>query len=341
MSRVNSYLFSSFISLFSSIFFILFFIVSIIFFIKIASITSVIQINFIELLTLYIYLVPKLLLYTMPISFFISLSISLFNLSKENELIVLFTLGYSPKKISNFFLLLASAFSLLMIANIIILIPLSKQLNSNFLDYKKAQAKFNIQESKFGQKFSNWLVYINKSDKKQTYQNIILYQKSIDNKAPKLIIAQKASIQHSDGKLRLTLKNGKAFEIRKEQIAQVDFKKMYINSKHKENIGYMQTIYDYWRASLKYKKRAYDFAFFLLIALFPLSSIYFAIGLSTVTSRYSTNGIYLYMFLFTILYFALIVLLDNIEPFSSIFIVTAITMTSSFLFYKKRVLQKF
>jgi len=341
MNRVSSYLFSNFISMFSSLFFILFSIVSVIFFIKIASVTSIIQINFLELMTLYIYLIPKLLLYTMPISFFTALCIILFNLSKENELIVFFTLGYSPKQISNFFLILASMFSVLMIANIIILVPISKQLNSNFLEYKRAQAKFNIQESKFGQKFSNWLVYINKSDKKQSYEDITLYQKSINKKAPKLIIAQKAFIEKGAGVPRLTLKNGKAFEIQKGQIAQVNFKKMYINSKHRENIGYMQTIYDYWISSLKFKKRAYDFAFFILIALFPFNSVYFAIGLSTVASRYSNSGIYLYMFLFTILYFALTVILAKIEPFTSIFLVSFITIFSSFFIYKKRVLKKF
>jgi len=341
MGRVSNYLFSNFISLFSSLFFILFSIISIIFFIKIASVTSVIQVNFIELITLYIYLIPKLLLYTMPISFFISLCITLFNLSKENELIVIFTLGYSPKKVSNFFLTLAALFSILMIINIVILIPLSKQLNNNFLEYKKAQAKFNIQESKFGQKFSNWLVYIDKSDKKQTYKNITLYQGKTKNNAPKLILAKRAYIQNHNNKLRLILDNGRAFEIQKNKISQVDFKKMYINSKHSENIGYMQTIYDYWILSFKNKKRAHDFAFFVLIALFPINSIYFAIGLSIVNSRYNSSGIYLYMFLFTIAYFSLTIILSNIEPFSSIFLVSIITAISSYLVYKKRVSQKF
>ncbi len=341
MGRVSNYLFSNFISLFSSLFFILFSIISIIFFIKIASVTSVIQVNFIELITLYIYLIPKLLLYTMPISFFISLCITLFNLSKENELIVIFTLGYSPKKVSNFFLILAALFSILMIINIAILIPLSKQLNNNFLEYKRAQAKFNIQESKFGQKFSNWLVYIDKSDKKQTYKNITLYQGKTKNNAPKLILAKKAYIQNHNSKLRLILDDGRAFEIQKNKISQVDFKKMYINSKHSENIGYMQTIYDYWILSFKNKKRAHDFAFFVLIALFPINSVYFAIGLSIVNSRYNSSGIYLYMFLFTIAYFSLTIILSNIEPFSSIFLVSIITAISSYLVYKKRVSQKF
>ncbi len=341
MARVNNYLFSAFISIFSSLFFILFSIISVIFFIKLASVTSIIQINFIELITLYIYLVPKLLLYTMPISFFISLCITLYNLSNENELIVLFSLGHSPKKLSNFFLTIASFFSFLMIVNIIILIPLSKQLNNNFLEYKKAQAKFNIQESKFGQKFSNWLVYIDKSNKKHIYTNVTLYQKEIQKHASKLILAKKAFIQNSDGTLRLTLEDGKAFKLEKEKIVQVDFKKMYINSKNRENIGYMQTIQDYWKLAFKNKKRAYDFAFFILIALFPLSSTYLAIALGTVTSRYSSSGIYLYMFLFTISYFSLTILLANLEAFSAIFLVSIITTVFSYLIYKRRVRQKF
>ena len=341
MDRVRSYLLRNFISIFSSLFFVLFSIISVIFFIKIASVTSVIQVNFVELITLYIYTIPKLLLYTMPITFFIALCITLFNLSKENELIVIFTLGYSPKKISNFFLTLAALFSILMIINIIVLIPLSKQLNKNFLEYKRAQAKFNIQENKFGQKFSNWLVYIGKSDKKQTYKNVTLYQEETKNSAPKLILAKRAYIQNNNNKLKLILESGKAFEIEKNKISQVDFKKMYINSKHSENIGYMQTIYDYWILSLKNKKRAHEFAFSMLIALFSLVSTQFAMGLSIVNSRYNSSNIYLNMFLFTIAYFALTVLLSNIEPFSSIFIVSLITAISSYIFYKKRVSEKF
>ncbi len=341
MNRANSYLFSSFITLFSSLFFILFSIISVIFFIKIAKITSVIQINFLELITLYIYLIPKLLLYTMPVAFFVSLCISLFNLSKENELIVLFTLGYSPKKISNFFLLLASLFSILMVINIIVLIPLSKQLNKNFIEYKKVQAKFNIQESKFGQKFSNWFVYVDKANKKQTYKNVTLYQKKTSKNAAKLVLSKKAYIEKKDGTLRLTLENGRVFEINKNKLGQVDFKKMYINSKNRDKIGYIQTIRDYWTLSLKDKKRAHDFAFYMLIALFPLISVYFAIGLSTVTSRYSSNGIYFYIFLYTLIYFSLATFLTKATPFISIFLVSLITIIASYAIYRKRVSTKF
>ena len=341
MDRVNSYLFKSFLSLFSSIFFILFSIISIIFFIKISSITSIMQISFLELMTMFVYLIPKLLIYTMPVTFFISLCITLFNLSKENELIVLFSLGHSPKKLSQFFTIIAAILSLLMIVNVIVLVPLSKQLNKNFLEYKKAEAKFNIQESKFGQKFSNWLVYIDKSEKNQIYKNVTLYKKGRNGNAPKLILSQKALIQNADGILRLVLINGKAFEFQKDKIEQIDFGKMYINSKHSENLGYIKTISDYWNFAFKNKRRAYDFAFFILISLFPISTVFLAIGLATATSRYGNNGIYLYIFISAALYFSFVFLVAKIYPFSSILIVPIVSIILSYFIYKKRVSSKF
>ena len=48
-------------------------------------------------------------------------AIKYLNLSKENETIVLFTLGYNPKKIAQLFLALASTLSFLLIIDIFVL----------------------------------------------------------------------------------------------------------------------------------------------------------------------------------------------------------------------------
>ncbi|NOX16590.1 MAG: LptF/LptG family permease [Epsilonproteobacteria bacterium] len=341
MNRVDNYILKHFMSLFSSLFFILFSIASIVFFIKIASITSIIQINFLELLLMFVYLIPRLLLYTIPVTFFLALCITLFNLSKENELAVLFTLGHSPKKISQLFLALAAVFSILMVIDIVILIPISRQLNDNFIEYKKAEAKFNIQASKFGQKFSNWIIYVKKVKKNHIYENVALYQKELQNKPAKLILARTASIENTEGILRLILNKGKAFEFKKDEIQQVDFQKMYINTKYNEKIGYMKTIYNYWNFAFQNRGRAYNFAFFILIAFFPFSTVFLALGLSIVISRYSSNKIYLYMFLSVLSYISLVIIVAKINPFYSILIVPLVTIFISYLIYKKRVALKF
>lgn len=337
MSRVNRYLLKHFSELFSSLFFILFFITSVVFFIKITALTAIIQMDFLELGTLYIYLLPKTLVYTLPITFFIALCITLFNLSKENETIVLFTLGYNPKKIAKLFLVVSSLLSFILILDIFILIPISKQLNTNFLEYKKAEAKFNIKASEFGQKFSDWLVYIESGDNNKIYNGVTLYQTQKDKEDEKLILASSAIIDNESGALRLNLENGKIFEFQKDAIEQVDFQKMHINTRPNTTIGYMQSISEYWNGVFVDKRRAYDLAFFLLIALFPIASTLIAISIGIVTYRYNKSGIYFYIFATITSYLSLTTILSTLHPQSATLIVFLTTFGISYLIYQKRI----
>ncbi|MBP5778868.1 MAG: LptF/LptG family permease, partial [Campylobacter sp.] len=107
MDRTRKYLFSNFVSSFASLFSTLFIIMSIVFFLQIARITSFIEINFAELIKLYLFMLPRILIFTVPIAFFVALTLALFRLSKENETIVIFTIGYETRKIASFFFFVA------------------------------------------------------------------------------------------------------------------------------------------------------------------------------------------------------------------------------------------
>jgi len=104
MKLLKKYLLINFSQTFFPIFLTLYSITSIIFLVKIASLTSIIQINFFELLELYLYSVPTILFYTLPISIFVSLSLTLSKLSSEYELIVITSFGLNPIKILKIFL---------------------------------------------------------------------------------------------------------------------------------------------------------------------------------------------------------------------------------------------
>ncbi len=337
MGRVNEYLLKHFASLFASLFFTLFFITSIIFFIKIASITAIIKINFYELGLLYIYLLPNILIYTLPVTFFVALCISLFNLSKENEIIVLFTLGYKPKKIAKLFIVVSSLLSTLLIVNIILLIPTAEQLNDNFIDYKKAEAKFNIKPTQTGQRFSDWLVYLDQSDEKDKYSGIVMHQAQTPENTEKIIIAKNANISSDGGTLRLKLDNGKAFEISPKKIEQIDFEKMYLKSKSKSEISKVEGIVSYWKLTLTDKEEAYDLAFLLLIALFPVSTVLFAISIGIVTYRYERSGIYIPMIAVIAGYLAPGFILVEYANLPALLIVFLISMTVSYLFYRQKI----
>lgn len=337
MNRANRYLLKHFSELFSSLFFILFFITSVTFFIKITTLTAVIEMNFIELGTLYIYLLPRTLLYTLPVTFFIALCITLFNLSRENETIVLFTLGYNPQKIARFFMLFATLLSTILLIDLLILVPISKQLNSNFIDYKKAEAKFNIKASEFGQKFSEWFVYIDKSDTNKQYEGITLYQLPTSDENEKLILAQKAQIQSEQGLLRLKLDSGAIFDFTAQSIEETHFDTMHINAKPKIAIGAMQSVMEYWNGAFSDKRRAYDLSFFLLIALFPMATTLIALSIGIVTYRYNRGGIYGAIFATIALYITLTVLLASWHPQSAPIIVFTLTLLVSYRIYQKRI----
>lgn len=341
MGRVNHYLLRHFSSLFASLFFTLFFITSVVFFIKIASITSVIKINFYELGLLYVFLLPNILIYTLPVTFFIALSISLFNLSKENETIVLFTLGYRPQKIARFFVLIASILSLLLIINILVLIPTAKQLNANFIDHKKAEAKFNIKATEFGQKFADWLVYIDEDDNNKSYSGVVMYQQASAKNTEKIITAKSADINNEKGLLKLELDSGKAFELSEKTIEQINFHKMYLTSIQKDNIKKILDIVSYWKQAFKSKKIANNLAFLTLIALFPVATVLFAISIGIVTYRYERNKIY---FSITAVIFGYIVpgvILIQYASLSIVLPVFFITLITSYLYYKKKILLRY
>lgn len=337
MNRVSRYLLKHFSELFSSLFFILFFITSVVFFIKLTAMTAIIKMNFLELGTLYIYLLPRTLVYTLPLTFFIALCITLFNLSKENETIVLFTLGYNPKKIAQLFLGLSSALSFILILDIFVLIPISKQLNTNFIEYKKAEAKFNIKANEFGQRFADWLVYIEHSDDNKIYSGITLYQAPLNTENEKLIVATNALIDNEKGTLRLNLDQGKIFEFTKEDIQQIDFERMYINSRPKTPVGAIQSIEEYWNGVFTDKRRAYDLSFFLLIALFPIATTLIALSIGIVTYRYNKGSIYVSMFSTIAIYLVLTTLVSTWLPQSAPLIVFLTTFFISYQIYQKRI----
>lgn len=337
MNRVSRYLLKHFSELFSALFFILFFITSVIFFIKLTAMTAIIKMDFLELGALYIYLLPRTLIYTLPLTFFIALCITLFNLSKENETIVLFTLGYNPKKIAKLFLVLSSILSFVLILDIFIFIPISKQLNNNFIEYKKVEAKFNIKSNEFGQKFSDWLVYIEHSENNKLYSGVTLYQAKTDKSNERLIVATNADIENEKGILRLNLDQGKIFEFAKDGIQQTDFDRMHINSQPKTAVGAMQSIKEYWDGVFTDQKRAYDLSFFLLIALFPFVSTLIALSIGIITYRYNKGSIYIEMFATIAIYFALTTLVSTWYPQVAPLIVLGVTFFIAYLIYQKRI----
>ena len=224
--KLNHYLYSQLAITFFPIFLGLFFITSIVFLVKIASLTSIITMDFFELFTLYAYVIPQITFYTMPISFFISLVITLAKLASEYELTVITSFGLNPVRILKVFLPLTLLLSALLLVVSVGLIPKTKFLTKQFLDVKKKEANFNIKASEFGQKFGDWLIYISGKEDK-VYEEVKLFKTDIKN--DQFIVSQTAVLENDKGALSFKLQNGKAFIIDEKELNQIDFESMYIN----------------------------------------------------------------------------------------------------------------
>lgn len=71
--------------------------------IDIAGRTYVVKMSFIDLGTLFIYLIPGNLFFIVPITFFAALVLSISRLAYDYELMVCFSLGVKPLAIVKYF----------------------------------------------------------------------------------------------------------------------------------------------------------------------------------------------------------------------------------------------
>jgi len=288
MKLLKKYLILNYSETFFPIFLTLYTITSIVFLVKIASLTSIIQINFLELIELYSYSIPKILFYTLPISVFISLALTLSKLSSEYELIVITSFGLNPIKILKliFPTILLSTILLLLIS--LALIPKADYMKNTFLQNKKTEAQFNIKASEYGQAFGKWLIYVNE-ESKGVYKDIVLFQQSNDKDT--FIISKYATMNNDGSSLSLNLETGKALNIN-NTVNQIDFKKMIISNelKSSSNINTLDDLILYWKDMSTDKSKESEFTFALLSSFFPLLSILFVIYIGYYNPRYEKNN---------------------------------------------------
>jgi len=334
--KLKQYLLSQFSSTFFPIFLVLYFITSIIFLVRIASMTSVITLNLFELITLYAYVVPNIIFYTMPISFFVSMVITLSKLSSEYELIVITSFGLNPTNILKIFLPITLIMSISLLIISIGLIPKTKYLSQEMINQKTKEANFNIKASEFGQKFGDWLIYISSKEDK-IYKEVKLFktkQKDIDQ----FIIAQNARLNNDAGNLSFVLRDGKTFNFEKDLVNQIDYKVMHINDTLRDsNLEPFTDVFDYWSMKSKNKNDVAKLSFYILTSIFPFISIYLVVAFGYFNPRYEKNRSVAYAVLSVVVYYLISDPLTKSLGFYSIGIIAVFWSALSYYIYKSNV----
>ena len=333
------YVLNQFLSTNLSIFFVLFAIVSMVFFIQLAKLTSSIEISFLDLLKLYSFVLPRILIFTLPISFFIALSLTFFRLSRENELIVLFTLGFSPMILAKFFLKISALISALMLVVALIIMPIVLELQENFINYKSTQVRFNYQSGEFGQKFLDWIIFIEKQNGEK-YENIIMYHPKKDDKE-QLILAKEAIVEKNDDGFSFKLSYGKMYNFDKNESLFIgDFKDLAVNTQFKNTNHEIKKFYEYYSDINENEQKAKEFVIYTAIALFPLASTLFAFCFGFVSYRYERSFIYLGMFGVIACYYGALSVFYK-PALLAVFVIFTLSFVSSIICFKKMILNRY
>jgi lipopolysaccharide export system permease protein len=339
MDRLRKYILNNLYMIFLSMFMPLFAIASVIFMIKLATYTAVIQLSLWDMIKLYLFVLPEILFYTLPITFFIAATLSLFKLSTDNEMVVLFALGIHPKFIIKTLFKPALLLSLLLIFNFLVLFPHATTLSSNFVSYKKSEAKFNLSASEFGHSFGDWLLYIGTDNENETYSDVILFNKN--KKEEIIIIAKRAEIINDAGILRLKLIDGEGYSYSTEEFSQIDFETMYINDTMTTDLTTYRSPLEYWLSDDRKESKTHMLITDTLLSLFPMISLFLVASIGVVHVRHQKGRIYLYLFLGVLLYYGATLGLQKALIYYTIPIVAVAWIVATYIIYKKTIVARF
>lgn len=336
MKLLKKYINSTISSSFFPIFLSLFAITSVVFLVRIASLTSIISITFSELGYLYCLKIPIILYYTLPITFFISMIINFSRLSGEYELIVISSFGFSPIQLLRMILPISLLTTIALFVISFILIPQTDYLEGKFVNQKQKEAEFNVKPSEYGQVFGPWHIYV-EGKNKDAYKDITLFQQS--NLKDTFVIAKEAGIVNENESLSLELKNGSAMIISTIKFQQVDFENMILRYKtvEVEEISSIHDLIIYWTNAEPNSsvKRLFVQNFF--ISLFPVASSLFFVALGFYNPRHEKNHNTIYAIVLTTVYMITMQKVSELRNPNMIYVLLGVWIFISWIIYRIRV----
>ncbi len=329
------YLFMSFAQIFFPFFLVLLFIASVVLLIDIAGHTYVIKMSFIDLGTLFLYLIPGSLFFIIPITFFAALVLSVAKLTYDYELMVCFSLGAKPLDIVKFFLPITLLATIILFVFSLVMLPLANSASKNFVAQKKADIDVNIKSGEFGQKLGDWLVYVD-SAHKRIYKNLILFSEN-GFEGDTFIVAESGKTNNNQGLFELNLQEGSAYFASPEELKRVDYHQMSVRQNVSEPQLRSYDLFEYWgnvfTSDSHQKPRKLAQA--VMVSLFPLTSLFLVPLFGIANPRFHSNMSYFYVIASVALYFVLTHIASEHFPLIGMIIIPFLWCALSFGLYKK------
>jgi len=335
MVKISTYISGNFFKAFLTIFLPFFLIISLVYLVKIAALTSKIQITFGELLQLFSYSVPDIIFYTLPLSFIAALANVLVKLSEDNELIALYSLGLKSNKILRQLLLLSVLFSLLLASISFLAMPLSKQLYKSFKANKKAEAKLNIVAGELGQKFGEYYIYV-KDKEGEILNNVVIYNRTEAN-SEQFFASKTGKLNHATNVSSLRLNNGYGYTYKESKLQQAKYKTLEMYDTVQKKAYNFEDILTHWSKAFTDKKRMHRVFFFIFVSLIPLLSVYLVASFTMINPRYQENHAFLTMFITALLLYMTASALEKWGTILSLSLAIVFTFILGYTLFLKRV----
>lgn len=334
MVNVKEYISLNFSKAFLTIFLPFFLIISLVFLVRIAALSSQIQITFGELLQLYSYSIPEIFFYTLPLSFIASLANVLIKLSQDNELIALYSLGLKSKKILRSLLILGLLFTLLLASISLLAMPLSKQFYKSFKEEKKNDAKLNIVAGKLGQKFGNYYIYV-KEKKDNVFHDIVIYNRT-KKENEQFFSSQTGQLKRHQDITSLLLNEGYGYTYSEVKLQQAQYKTMEVFDSAQKTGFKFEDIRVYWSDLKNDLELMKKILFFTFVSFIPLLSVYLVAAFTMINPRYQKNHSFIVIFVTTLfLYLVASSLQKWGTPLALIISIACIAALGQWLFAKR------
>lgn len=334
MVNVKGYISSNFSNSFFTIFLPFFIIISLVFLVRIAALTSQIQVSIGELLLLYSYSIPEIIFYTLPLSFISALTNLLIKLSQDNELIALYALGLKSSKILHSLVILSLFFTLLLASLSILAMPLSKQLYKAFQKEKQTDAKLNIIAGKLGQKFGNYYIYV-KENKKNVFHDIVIYNRT-DNESEQFFSSKTGQLRKDQNITSLFLNEGYGYTYSESKMQQAQYKTLEIFDSAQKKDFIFKNLTEYWsrlKDDIRYVRKI---LFLIFVSFIPILSVYLIASFAMINPRYQKNRSFLIIFITTLsLYLVASSLQKWGTPLTLVLSIIFIFLLGRWLFHKR------
>jgi lipopolysaccharide export system permease protein len=299
MAKSRRFILDHFTRNYLLIFLPFFLIVSLVFIVKISVLSSKIALDSFELMQLFGYFLPEIIFFTIPLSFIAALVNTFSKLSEDNELIALFSLGHTPKRVLGFILPSALLFSLILLTVSIFIYPQMKQKLSQFKREKTAQATLRIVPKRLSQSFGDFHIFVGSKDEKG-YGDMVLF-KNGEKGDYRLFIARRGRVENNGSSFILTLLDGIGESSTKSKMESLSYERLSLYQYPSSRFKRVKSLKEYWGKALEEKGRRGSLLYLLFISLTPLIVFAPAVSLSIFNPRYQKNRSFLSIFILALL----------------------------------------